>query len=566
MHGYDHSFDQPPRAVAATSAVDVLSDEVLQQLCICLTGRDLLRFSAAARPLHQLTSDSSSIWSYLSSALLGDPICTLHTAFAERIGKATDTAFWRALFRQGRELRLARWSPNLRSAFLESLPAESEEERKELIQKATIGSGHCTVGLGRLVVKVGGLRPSCTLDHLHAAVFDLKEFAIRDVQLTSNSEKPERRLRHAACDIRPDLSNRRPAVLVLGGCHDRTKQPCQGGLQILHILEILNDTGSSGRWHSVPATGRAPGSIWHHICGSFALGRKVVVFGGDFKSDDPEFEGIANRSSPSCFVYVLDVGCMVWERVLTSGPSPTWRSLHAGITHRDISSHSERLVILGGCAENLPIFRSSDNLEPMHGHALDLRSFQWLQQPREASNLPPARLRLASEKIGEWLLLYGGHGDRQEIGERAELHKLNLRTLRWSTFEVRGREGSHPAAPAATLTAGLVLGGVRFGPFGISPVPKLDVLTLGTMDAQEDDDQNMQADQQSEEEDDDDDDRLVTVVIRDGSGNARRIVLPRAMMALLAGGNVRTRGGSDEEDAPNNDNQATDNSEESSEM
>merc|ERR1712048_1284187 len=101
-----------------------------------------------------------------------------------------------------------------------------------------------------------------------------------------------------------------------------------------------------------------------------------------------------------------------------------------------------------------------------------------LPQASNCGRLPPARLRLASEKFGEWLLLYGGHGEEASIGERVQLHKLNLRTLRWGMLDVRGREGSHPAAPAATMSAGLVLGGVKFSMFGIQTVPKLDVLTL----------------------------------------------------------------------------------------
>jgi len=311
----------------------------------------------------------------------------------------------------------------------------------------------------------------------------------------------------------------------------------------------------TGRWHSLPASGEAPGAIWHHICGSFALGQRVVVFGGDFGTQDPEFGLIRDRAAPAGFVYVLDVDLQAWARVPTSGPAPTWRSLHAGFTHRDVSSHSERLVILGGCAENLRIFSSSDNLEPMRGHALDLTSFEWLPQPSGTNDLPPARLRLASEKMGEWLLLYGGHGESRAIGERARLNKLNLRTLRWSLLDAHGREGSYPAAPAATMSAGLVLGGVRFTPFGITTVPKLDVLILGDAEGPDGSAQRMQSDQQSEEDSDDEDDEedTIAMVVRDGSNNPRRLVLPRSAMpvvlSLLAGRLSAARDGGAEGEA-----------------
>eukprot|EP00747_Dinoflagellata_sp_TGD_P184599 gnl/TRDRNA2_/TRDRNA2_40364_c0_seq1.p1 gnl/TRDRNA2_/TRDRNA2_40364_c0~~gnl/TRDRNA2_/TRDRNA2_40364_c0_seq1.p1 ORF type:complete len:555 (+),score=91.32 gnl/TRDRNA2_/TRDRNA2_40364_c0_seq1:79-1665(+) len=512
----------------------MLSDEVLRQLCTCLPGRDLLRFAASGKQMHELASASEGIWRYLTHALLGEPFCHLHVTLAGRAGEAVDTSFWRKLFRQGQELRTARWSSNLRTGFWNSA-GEGDEDAKRRIEMATMGSGHCTVGIGNRVVKTGGLRPHCRLEHLHAAIFDLTALTVREVELTPDSDKPERRLRHAACEIRPALTGSQPAVLVLGGCHDRTKQACQGGLQMLHILEIMGEASCSGRWRSVQSSGEAPTAIWHHICGSFAAGKKVVVFGGDFKRDDPEFQHIEDRSRPANLVYVLDVDAKRWDRTVTSGTSPTWRSLHTGFTHLDVSSHSERLVVLGGCAAHLPIFSSSDELQPMYGHALDLRTMQWLPQTADVSSLPPARLRLACEKVGEWLLLYGGHGEEGAIGERVQLHKLNLRTLRWGSLEVRGREGGNPAAAAATMTAGLVLGGVKFTMFGISTIAKLDVLTLNVVTGAEGDAEEGENAGAAEEPSDDEDgsNEDVAVVIRDASGNAQRVALPRALLAML---------------------------------
>jgi len=517
------------------SVLDAVSEEVLQQLCLCLPGRELLRFSGAARPLKELVSSSDAMWKRLVHALLGEPYCHLHATLAAKSNQITDTQFWRTLFRQGQELRVARWAPALRSAFMgSSEDGEAEAEAaKERASQAVVGSGHCSVGIGNRVVKLGGLRPNCHLGHLHAAIFDLTALSVHELELTEDSEKPERRLRHAACEIRPALTNSKPAVLVLGGCHDRTKRPCKGGLKLLHVLELLDDKPALGKWHSVEAHGEVPAAIWHHICGAFASGTRVVVSGGDFPSDDPEFVHITDRSVPARFVYVLDVVAWSWERVRTTGPAPTWRSLHAGFTHVDISSHSERLVILGGCAEHLPIFSSSDDLEPMNGHALDLSNFEWLPQPRDRGSLPPARLRLASEKIGEWLLLYGGHGSDEAIRERARLFKLNLRTLAWDTLEVRGREGSHPAAPAATMSAGLVIGGVQFTAFGIRTVPKLDVLTLWSPDGESGTEDAQEQEQTESEEDDDSPRDAVSVLVRDAQGNARRMVVSRTMLQIL---------------------------------
>merc|ERR1712039_18 len=119
------------------------------------------------------------------------------------------------------------------------------------------------------------------------------------------------------------------------------------------------------------------------------------------------------------------------------------------------------------------------------------------------------------------------------IGERVQLHKLNLRTLEWGTLDVRGREGSHPAAPAATMSAGLVLGGVKFSMFGIQTVPKIDVFTLfNPTDKQSADDEPAEGPSLSS---DSDDDHIgnVAVLARDAQGNARQMVIPRALAALL---------------------------------
>eukprot|EP00928_Gymnodinium_smaydae_P036532 TRINITY_DN25521_c0_g2_i2.p1 TRINITY_DN25521_c0_g2~~TRINITY_DN25521_c0_g2_i2.p1 ORF type:complete len:279 (-),score=49.90 TRINITY_DN25521_c0_g2_i2:92-928(-) len=267
---------------SSASVVDVLSDEVLQQLCTCLPGRELLRFAVANSSLHSLTLDSHKIWHALCYALLGEPLCRLHVTLANRAEEAISTEFWRKLFRRGLELRLARWSPDLRGAFLASGEGGdgTDEAKNEAIKQATVGSGHCAVGIGSRVVKLGGLRPQCQLDHVHAAIFDLNALTVREVNLTADSEKPERRMRHAACAIKPAFLGGKDAVLALGGCSDHTKQPCEGGLKFLHILELLDDTSNLGRWHSVWAEGQAPSAIWHHICGSFAGGKRVVVFGG----------------------------------------------------------------------------------------------------------------------------------------------------------------------------------------------------------------------------------------------------------------------------------------------
>ena len=56
-----------------------------------------------------------------------------------------------------------------------------------------------------------------------------------------------------------------------------------------------------------------------------------MVFGGDMRQADPEFNTISERSA-AAHVYVLDVADCSWTRVATTGTRPAWRSLHVGKT------------------------------------------------------------------------------------------------------------------------------------------------------------------------------------------------------------------------------------------
>merc|ERR1712070_1000459 len=82
------------------------------------------------------------------------------------------------------------------------------------------------------------------------------------------------------------------------------------------------------------------------------------------------------------------------------------------------------------------------------------------------------------------------------------------------------------------MTAGLVLGGVKFTIFGIQVVAKLDVLTLATGDDYSGREAEQQALPDSDSSSDDDNDRIA-VMVRDGpNAEPRRMVVNRAMMLM----------------------------------
>merc|ERR1712190_18847 len=71
-------------------------------------------------------------------------------------------------------------------------------------------------------------------------------------------------------------------------------------------------------WREIYAEGECPRAIWHHTAGSFAQGKRVVVYGGDIPTSDPEFFHIGDRIN-AAHVYLLDVDMQIWHRVATSG-------------------------------------------------------------------------------------------------------------------------------------------------------------------------------------------------------------------------------------------------------
>jgi hypothetical protein len=102
--------------------------------------------------------------------------------------------------------------------------------------------------------------------------------------------------------------------------------------------------------------------------------------------DEPEFAYIEARAAAR-HVYVLDVAARMWERVATSGASPSWRSLHVGLACKSVTSAaaasadalksaSEGLLILGGSDEHVMPF-SSGPCADFAPYVLDLSTFVW---------------------------------------------------------------------------------------------------------------------------------------------------------------------------------------------
>lgn len=356
---------------------------------------------------------------------LGEPLVQVHAA---AWGAVSDGArFYRRCFRAAFACHELCYANGLRS----DLVAETPDDLKAIINT----TGHSASAVGHFVAVIGGWRPSCPLPHLHVFVVDVRGRAIRIPELIEGSARPQRRMRHASAVVAtppwaalpPGAPAALPSILVLGGACDggasagegdddgpppdeERGTPVRGGLLRLTLLSFCDTEGSRVVWREVDANGSAPAAIWHHQCGSYHHGTRVVVFGGDMPRTDPEFEHIADRSGAH-HVYVLDVAARHWDRVSTrASPAatmptvvPAWRSLHVGLTCQPFGETDPKLLVLGGSDEHVqpfcaPLPRLAGRLDsassrvrgavapmPIHISALGPK----LQHPRHTLLFPP---------------------------------------------------------------------------------------------------------------------------------------------------------------------------------
>lgn len=506
--------------------MDVLSEDVLLRMCLFLPGKALMDLSMTSRLLQPRANDSPTVWRSLCESLLGAGLVQLHReawASTPVASEGLDSArFLKSLFRAAYHCRSFSYALQIRKRCLEGgafagfsftpPPRTLDEEdaqfyettattsssldtvalrRREDWNDALAVSGPSSCAVGHLIVNIGGSRPNSNDTELLVCIINIAHGAVIRPQLSPNSLRPGRRTRHTSCVVhqRACKAGQLPPVLVLGGCHDQTSQPC-GGLDTLLYLEVVKDDGSEVCWREEVAEGCAPRAIWHHLAGSFAQGRKVVVFGGDMVPSDPEFERISERAR-AAHVYILDVEARCWERVATTGHVPIWRSLHKGVTYTSLADGSDRLVILGGCVSHVAL-HGQGTLADMVGYSLNLGTYEWQKgDTRQTAGeapvfLPQPRNRFAADRYGRHLLVYGGmnHGGGGpflgEIPSDQQLLTLNLMTLRWSRVEEVNRPHSWRYIPGSSLAGGVLTGGfILNDPFvGLRLVPKFDVVCL----------------------------------------------------------------------------------------
>ncbi|KAG2694614.1 hypothetical protein I3760_08G153900 [Carya illinoinensis] len=121
-------------------------------------------------------------------------------------------------------------------------------------------------------------------------------------------------------------------------------------------------------------------------------------------------------------VLALHLDSMVWNTLVTTGQGPGPRDSHSAV----LVGH--RMIVFGGT-------NGSKKLNDLH--VLDLKSKEWIQ-PECRGTPPSARESHTATLIGDdKMVIFGGSGEG-EANYLNDLHVLDLKTMKWTSPEVKG--------------------------------------------------------------------------------------------------------------------------------
>lgn len=143
-------------------------------------------------------------------------------------------------------------------------------------------------------------------------------------------------------------------------------------------------------------------------------------------------------------VLVCNLTTMAWNVLKTSGPGPGPRDSHSAV----LVGH--KMLVFGGT-------NGSKKVNDLH--ILDLLSREWAR-PDCRGSPPSARESHTANVVGdEKLIVFGGSGEG-EANYLNDLHVLDLKSMEWSSPEVRG------SVPAPRDSHSSVVVGNRLFVFG----------------------------------------------------------------------------------------------------
>lgn len=122
-------------------------------------------------------------------------------------------------------------------------------------------------------------------------------------------------------------------------------------------------------------------------------------------------------------VLVLNLETMAWNVMVTRGQGPGPRDSHSAV----VIGH--KMIVFGGT-------NGSDKVNDVH--MLDIQSKEWTNPECEGIPPSPRESHTATLVCDEKLVIFGGSGEG-EANYLNDLHVLDLKTMKWSSPEVKGK-------------------------------------------------------------------------------------------------------------------------------
>ncbi|KAI4349893.1 hypothetical protein L6164_010436 [Bauhinia variegata] len=177
-------------------------------------------------------------------------------------------------------------------------------------------------------------------------------------------------------------------------------------------------------WMHPNVLGFNPSERWGHS--ACFLEGLMYVFGG------------CCRGQHFSDVLTLDLEKMAWSGLATTGERPGPRDSHSAVLV------GNKMIVFGGTNG----FKKVNDI-----HILDLATKQWIRPECKGSPPSPRESHTATLVGNEKLVIFGGSGEGN-ANYLNDLHILDLRTMRWTSPEVKGDYLPVPRDSHSTLAIG----------------------------------------------------------------------------------------------------------------
>lgn len=172
-------------------------------------------------------------------------------------------------------------------------------------------------------------------------------------------------------------------------------------------------------WQKLATTGTSPSARSSTAAAFNPSTKELVVFGGNTSTNGPSF-------SPLADVWALNLSTNAWRSVTTTGTAPAARLFHTAA----IDGANNKLYVFGGGDANA--FTG-----PFLGDtwSLDLASGAWTKEDAGSASSPGARINATStfDAAQNRFLVFGGHDDGA-VGNNNDTWSFDPGTKKWTAI------------------------------------------------------------------------------------------------------------------------------------